>query len=352
MDRRDALRLTWGAALAGLLAGCGGGDDGNGDAQGVLKMLNFTSVTTADGVRLNVVETGNPQGPAIVFVHGISQSWLSWIAQLSDPALRAKYRLIAFDLRGHGASQGAQVALDGEGVPYAALSDAAYNNGNVASTAALWAGDLQAVLSGLALSSPTVVGWSYGGCVVQDYIGTHAGLGGIGKALLLATSPVLLAPGTADGGADTVFSAATIGALLATTTLNPFSGHVNTNVEVAAGLAGFVELCHQDDLGRADPTAAQVQGVAGFNLFTPSAVRLDIIGRAFDYRATLAALSAAEKARMRVIVPLGDKVLQPANTSTYWASTGLATDTIAGEGHLYHYRAAADFASRLTALAG
>jgi len=123
MDRRDALRLTWGAALAGLLAGCGGGDDGNGDAQGVLKMLNFTSVTTADGVRLNVVETGNPQGPAIVFVHGISQSWLSWIAQLSDPALRAKYRLIAFDLRGHGASQGAQVALDGEGVPYAALSD-------------------------------------------------------------------------------------------------------------------------------------------------------------------------------------------------------------------------------------
>jgi len=55
---------------------------------------------------------------------------------------------------------------------------------------------------------------------------------------------------------------------------------------------------------------------------------------------------------MRVIVPLGDKLLQPANTSTYWASTGLATDTIAGEGHLYHYRAAADFASRLTALAG
>ena len=315
-------------------------------------MLDFTRVTTADGVRLNVVETGNPQGPAIVFVHGISQSWLSWIAQLSDPALRAKYRLVAFDLRGHGASQGSQVAVDADGVPYAALTDASYNNGDAAGTAALWAGDLQAVLSGLALSSPTVVGWSYGGCVVLDYIGIQAGLGGIGKAVLLASSPVLLAPGTADGGADTVFSNATIGALLATTTLNPFSGHVNTHAEIAAGLSGFVELCCQDDLARAEPSAAQVQGVTGFNLFTPAAVRLDIIGRAFDYRATLAALSAADKARMRVIVPLGDKVLQPTNTRTYWASTGLTVDTIAGEGHLYHDRNAADFTSRLALLAG
>ena len=346
MDRRQALKLTFGAAFAGLLAGCGGADD-NDDTNGVLKVPNFTSVTTADSVRLNVVETGNPQGPAIVFIHGISQSWLSWIAQLSDPTLRAKYRLVAFDLRGHGASQGSQVAVDGDGVPYAA-----YNDGNVGSTAALWAGDLQAVLTGLALFAPTVVGWSYGGCVVLDYIGARAGLGGIGKALLLATSPVLLAPGTADGGADTVFSNATIGALLSTTTLNPFSGHVNTHAEIAAGLTGFVELCYQDDLGRTDPGAAQVQGVTGFNLFTPAAVRLDIIGRAFDYRATLAALSAAEKARVRVLVPLGDKVLQPTNTSAYWASTGLTVDTIVGEGHLYHYRAAADFAGRLALLAG
>jgi len=350
MDRREVLKLTVGAAFAGLLAGCGGGDDN--DANGVSKMLTFTSVTTADGVRLNVVETGNPQGPAIVFVHGISQSWLSWIAQLADPGLRAKYRLIAFDLRGHGASQGSQVALDVDGVPYAALPDTAYNNGNVAGTAALWAADLQAVLTGLALSAPTVVGWSYGGCVLLDYIGSHAGLGGIGKAVLLATSPVLLAPGTADGGADTVFSGATIGALLATTTLNPFSGHVNTHAEIAAGLSGFVELCYQDDLGRAAPSAAQVQGVTGFNLFTPAAVRLDINGRAFDYRATLAALSAADKARVRVIVPLGDKVLQPANTRTYWASTGLAVDAVAGEGHLYHYRNAADFSGRLVSLVG
>jgi non-heme chloroperoxidase len=96
----------------------------------------------------------------------------------------------------------------------------------------------------------------------------------------------------------------------------------------------------------------QAARARGFNLFTPAAVRLDIIGRAFDYRTTLATLSAADKARIRVIVPLGDKVLQPANTRAYWASTGLTVDTIAGEGHLYHDRAAADFAGRLALLAG
>lgn len=350
MDRREMLGLALGAAFSGLLSACGGGDDET--RQGVLQMFRFTSVTTADGVRLNVVEAGNPQGPAIVFVHGISQSWLSWIALLADPALRAKYRLIAFDLRGHGVSQGSQVAVDADGLPFAPLADAAYNDGGAASTAALWAGDLKAVLSGLALSAPTVVGWSYGGCVVLDCIGVQGGLGGIGKAVLLASSPVLLPPGTADGGADTVFSGSTIGLLVATTPVNPFSGHVNTHAEVAAGLSGFVELCHQDDLGRAEPDAAQIQGVTGFNLFTPAAVRLAIIGRAFDYRATLAGLSAAEKARLRVIVPLGDKVLQPANTSAYWASTGLVVDAIAGEGHLYHQRNAADFASRVAAFAG
>ena len=348
MDRREMLRLTWGASFIGLLAGCGGSDDTNG----VQDMPNFTRVTTADGLRLNVVDTGNPQGPAIVFVHGISQSWLSWVAQLADKSLRAKYRLVAFDLRGHGASQGSQVAIGSAGDALAPLPDTSYNVGPVAATAALWAGDLQAVITGLGLVSPTVVGWSYGGIVVQDCIAAQRGLGAIGKAVMVATSPVLLAPGTADGGADTVFSGATFEALLATTTLNPFTSHVNTNAEIAAGLSGFVELCYQDDLGRAAPSAAQVQGVTGFNLFTPAAVRLDIVGRAFDYRGMLAALSASDKARIRVISPQGDKVLQPGNIGAYWRSTGLVNDSIAGEGHLYHYRNASDFNARIAALAG
>jgi non-heme chloroperoxidase len=355
MDRRDALGWTFGVALAGLLAGCGdgGGDDASDvDTKGVMAMLNFKRVTTADGVRLQVVETGNPQGPAIVFVHGISQCWLSWLAQLSDPVLRARYRLVAFDLRGHGGSEGSLLALDSAGLPLAPLPAAAYNDGDASRTAARWAGDLQAVIGGLGLVAPTVVGWSYGACVVQDAIATQRGLGAIGRALLLASSPVLLAPGTADGGADTVFSTATFGALIGTTPVNPATGQANAHAGIAAGLAAFVELCWEDDLDRAAPGAAQVQGVAGFNLFTPAEVRLAIIGRAFDHRATLAALSTAEKARVQVIVPLGDKVLQPVRTRAYWAATGLAVETVAGEGHLYHARNAAAFATQLAALAG
>jgi pimeloyl-ACP methyl ester carboxylesterase len=70
---------------------------------------------TSDGVTINFVETGNPAGPPILFVHGISQSLRSWTKQLNDEALRKKYRLIALDLRGHGESQGAQGAIDTAG---------------------------------------------------------------------------------------------------------------------------------------------------------------------------------------------------------------------------------------------
>jgi non-heme chloroperoxidase len=315
-------------------------------------MLTKRNLTTADGVRLNVVETGNASGQAIVFVHGISQSWLSWIAQLSDDALRAKYRLIAFDLRGHGESEGSNVALDSEGKPMALLADAKFNDGNAASTCALWAGDLATVISGLGLQSPLVVGWSYGGVVVADYIATNKGLGAVGKAMLLATSPVLLPPGTADGGADTVFSGATLQALLGTTPMNPLTGHVNTNPEIASGLCAFVELCLADAAARAAPTTAEVQGIAGFNLFTPANVRLDIVGRAFDHRPALAALTASAKARVRVVAPQADAVLQPKRVKPYWDATGLACSPIELEGHLYHYRNALRFNADLADFAG
>lgn len=350
MDRRHYLKLTLVAGLLATLGGCGGSAD-DSITQGA-PMFIQRSVTTADGVRLNVVEAGNAAGPAIVFVHGISQSWLSWIAQLADDGLRAKYRLIAFDLRGHGASEGSNVALDADGKPRALLPDAKYNDGNAASTSALWAGDLAAVISGLGLNAPLVVGWSYGGAVVADYIATQKGLAAIGKAIFLATSPVVLPPGTADGGADTVFSGATLGALVGTTSVNPMTGQANTHVQIAAGLTGFVELCFADGTARDAPTAAEVQGVCGFNLFTPANVRLDIIGRAFDHRAALAALTAAEKARVRVIAPQADAVLQPGLIRPYWEATGLGYSAVADEGHLYHQRNAARFNAELATFAG
>ena len=43
-------------------------------------------VTADDGTRLAVREYGNPQGPAIVFVHGIAQSQLAFARQMQAPA--------------------------------------------------------------------------------------------------------------------------------------------------------------------------------------------------------------------------------------------------------------------------
>ena len=52
---------------------------------------------------LSVVQTGNGNGSDILFIHGFSQSYLSWQMQL-DSDLAKDFHLTAFDLRGHGAS--------------------------------------------------------------------------------------------------------------------------------------------------------------------------------------------------------------------------------------------------------
>lgn len=118
------------------------------------------TVTAPDGVALAVQEGGNPDGPAIVFVHGLLGSRLNWQAQLDSPRLRG-YRLITYDLRGHGLS----------GKPADA---AAYREGR------RWADDLAAVLQASRARRPVLVGWSLGGAVISNYLAAHgdAGIGG------------------------------------------------------------------------------------------------------------------------------------------------------------------------------
>src|SRR5690348_1088417 len=55
------------------------------------------------GCQLHVIETGNANGQPILFIHGFSQNALSWSAQFNS-GLRRRCRLVAMDLRGHGAS--------------------------------------------------------------------------------------------------------------------------------------------------------------------------------------------------------------------------------------------------------
>lgn len=113
---------------------------------------NYT-VTAPDGVTLAVQESGNPSGPAIVLIHGLLGSHLNWDAQV-DSALLQRYRIITYDLRGHGLS----------GKP---AGTAAYLDGR------RWADDLAAVIASSHANRPVLVGWSLGGAVISNYLAAH-----------------------------------------------------------------------------------------------------------------------------------------------------------------------------------
>ena len=58
------------------------------------------SIIGGGGIRIHFVETGNPRGRPILFIHGFSQCRLAWQRQLTSDLTR-DYRLVAMDLRGH-----------------------------------------------------------------------------------------------------------------------------------------------------------------------------------------------------------------------------------------------------------
>lgn len=110
-------------------------------------------ITGGGGLELAVYEAGNPDGPPILFLHGFTQNHLSWQQQFAGP-LAEEFRLVAIDLRGHGASD---KPLDAHH----------YNDSG------LWANDVAAVIEAAGLDRPVLVGWSYGGYIIADYIRAH-----------------------------------------------------------------------------------------------------------------------------------------------------------------------------------
>jgi non-heme chloroperoxidase len=83
----------------------------------------------------------------------LSQNHLCWTKQYQS-ALAEEFRLVAYDLRGHGMSE-------------APLEPEHYTN------ARLWADDVAAIIDQLRLDRPVLVGWSYGGFVICDYLRAH-----------------------------------------------------------------------------------------------------------------------------------------------------------------------------------
>jgi pimeloyl-ACP methyl ester carboxylesterase len=123
-------------------------------------LVQSKKIAGAGGVMLSVYEAGTPGARPIVFIHGFSQNFMTWDEQLSG--LSSSFHRIAYDLRGHGASD---KPLDAD----------RYTNSS------LWADDLAAVIQAHNLQRPVLVGWSYGGYVIADYVRKFgdAGLGGL-----------------------------------------------------------------------------------------------------------------------------------------------------------------------------
>jgi len=132
--------------------------------------MKVQTVKGAAGVNLHVREYGNPTGVPILLIHGWSQSYLCWSKQY-ESGLADDARIVAFDLRGHGMSD-APAEVD------------QYTDGDK------WADDIAAVIDQLALDRPILVGWSYAGYIICDYL-RRKGQGGIAGINFVAAAVVL-----------------------------------------------------------------------------------------------------------------------------------------------------------------
>ncbi|WP_136602986.1 alpha/beta fold hydrolase [Salinigranum halophilum] len=211
------------------------------------------TVARDDAPDLHVVETGPRDARPVLFVHGYSQSHLSWEAQL-DADLADEFRLVAMDLRGHGSSE-KPPAGD------------AYND------ARAWADDVDAVCDTLGLDDVVIVGWSYGSLVTLDYLAHYgtdrvAGLNLVGIVCGIGTERTndWLEPGYVD----------------------LFPDIVSTDVETSVtALERLVDLCVHAELAPADRYQ-----MLGWNVVVPPAARDGMRDRTVSHLDLLDSLSA------------------------------------------------------------
>ena len=116
------------------------------------------------GLPIAVTVSGNPDGPAILFMHSLMGSTMNWEKQFASD-LGNSYRLVSVDMRGHGASAKPMHA-------------GSYTDPR------LHAEDIAAAIKAAGVEKPTLVAWAYGGLNVMDYV-RYYGTGGISGIVLV-----------------------------------------------------------------------------------------------------------------------------------------------------------------------
>jgi non-heme chloroperoxidase len=203
--------------------------------------MKTRKVAGGGGVRLHVVEAGNPDGRPILFIHGISQCSLAWSRQL-DSELARDHRLVAMDLRGHGLSD----------KPRDAYGDSR-----------LWADDVRALIDTLHLDRPVLSGWSYGSLVFLDYI-RHYGEDQIGGIHFVG--------GVTKLGSDAAMS------VIRPEFLGLVPGFFATDAEESVrSLESLLRLCFPEPL-----SASDLYLMLGYNVSVPPYVRQALLSRTID----------------------------------------------------------------------
>ena len=203
--------------------------------------MKHHTITGGGGARLHLVETGDEHAPSILFLHGLSQSLLTWDRQLRSE-LASHYRLVAMDLRGHGSSERPS---DGYG------------------DSRVWAADVDAAIRELELDRPILSGWSYGPLVILDYIRRYGqeGIGGIHFV-----------------GAVTKLGSEAAAAVLTPEFLAVLPGLFSSEVgESVHGLESLLRLCFARE-----PEASDLYTMLGFGVSVPPFVRQAMLTRVVD----------------------------------------------------------------------
>jgi non-heme chloroperoxidase len=200
-----------------------------------------------DGVSIAVQDWGNPAGPEILFIHGFSQASLSWARQTSSE-LAKEFHIVTYDLRGHGNSD-------------KPLEPEKYKESKG------WADEVRAVMETAKLKRPVLVGWSYGGGVIADYLKVH------GAGSLAGLNYV-----------DTVSKSDPnyFGEIWLKVQPLMFSEDLATNI---AATRQFLHNCFEKQ-----PSQDDFETMLAFNMMVPPKVRANMGGRTWNFDDILAAL--------------------------------------------------------------
>jgi pimeloyl-ACP methyl ester carboxylesterase len=244
--------------------------------------MNIHSVSGGGGVKLHVREWGKPDAPAILFIHGWSQSHLCWQKQF-ESELADEFSLVAFDLRGHGMSE----------MP---MAPEHYTK------AQAWADDVASIIAHLKLRHVVLVGWSYAGFVICDYLRAFGGdaIAGINFA-----------------GAAVTLNAAAFGTLIGPGFLDHVPGatadDLPSNIQA---VRAFLQGCTTQPLSRADHESALC-----WNMVVPAKIRGALLARVIDSDDVLQAmrkpvLMTHGRSDTLVLPAMGEHILKTCKTSS------------------------------------